>query len=164
VSAEAAERAVRAAGTAWVPTLSLTGGYKVARTTQTEHGYAAGLGLSLPVFSRDRGLNARATARQRLARAEAQALERRLRQQIEQARARLVAAREELARFQGATEARVTTLLEGARVSYEEGRRPLSEVLDAQRAARDVRLRRIALALEAKRAEIALRRVTGGWR
>jgi cobalt-zinc-cadmium efflux system outer membrane protein len=162
-SEQAARNATQAADTAWIPVFSLTGGYKVARTAQTQHGYVVGGRLSLPLFSRDRGLDERASARRRLAEAQTEALRRRLRQRVTQARTRLVAARKELARFERSTADRVEKLLRGARVSYEQGRRPLSDVLDAQRAATDVRLRRVALALEAKRAETDLRQVTGGW-
>jgi cobalt-zinc-cadmium efflux system outer membrane protein len=160
-----AERQARdarsAAGFGWVPALSLTGGLRIAETTGTHYGYVAGLALSLPIFSHGQDLEAEASAREQLAATEALLARRVAHSREQRAREQLVSARQELARFQQTTSARVELLERAAESGYREGDRSTVELLDAQRARTDVDRRTLELELLAKHAEVDLRAARG---
>jgi cobalt-zinc-cadmium efflux system outer membrane protein len=156
-----ARRARAAAGWAWIPALSVSGGLRTAEVNDSRQGYVAGLSLSLPLFSRGQDLVAESLARGRLAAAEARAAEREAR--IEEARAReqLVSAREEISRFAASTGERIDRLERAALGGYHEGERSVTDLVDAERARTEVNRRRLDLELQAKRAELRLRAAWG---
>lgn len=150
-----------AASWAWVPTLALTGGLRIAETTETKLGYVAGLSLSLPIFSRGQELVAESEALARLAAAEAHWAEREARFADVRAREQLVSARAELVRFTVATRERVELLERAALSGYREGNRSVVELLDAQRARTEVDRTCLDLEHLAKQAEVELRAARG---
>lgn len=162
-SAEAAAaEAPSAAGLAWFPALSLTGGYSIsAEETETRTGYVAGVSLSLPIFSRGQGARAEARARRELARAEVQAEERALRASEARAREELVTARREIARFGAAARRRLELLERAVQSGYREGDRSLLERVEAERVRADVERRLLELELAAKLSELELRAARG---
>lgn len=159
----AANDAEGSASSAWIPELSLTGGLRIEGTDETRYGYVAGVTLDLPVFSGAAGLPAIARARAGVARARAESLEREARRDIAVAHARLVAAREELARFRAAVAERLELLRRGSQTAYREGTRPLADLLDAQHVENRIHEREIELAAEARRADVELRAAMEGW-
>jgi cobalt-zinc-cadmium efflux system outer membrane protein len=156
-----ADEAERRARFAWVPALSLAGGFRIGAADPTMVGYSAGISLELPIFSRGQELVAEARTRRELARAELLAAERVTAMELARAEAELELARGELARFHEAIGDRVARLERGAASGYSEGERSVVELVDVERARESVELRRLALALAAKRAEIALRAARG---
>lgn len=156
-----AGKAREAAKRAWIPTLSITAGLKVARAQETEYGYVAGLSIDLPVWTRGQGLRARAHASQRLASARAAVVERSRTLAHRSAAQSLRAARTEATRFAEATAERVSRLQRAVESGYREGQRSLVELLDAGRARTAVEARALELALMIKEAEIALRAARG---
>ena len=159
-SLQEAHAASSSAGSAWLPTLEITGGLRVGRADETRYGYAAGVALSLPVFSRGQELRAEAAAQQQLARARVSEIQ--LEARVERARAQseLGLAVEESARL-GETAERVERLVRSVQSAYREGERSVLELLDVERTRASVALRRLELALRAKRAELALRAARG---
>lgn len=157
----AAEDARGAAELAWIPDVTLTGGVDLETDPNLRGGYVVGLRIELPFGSNGQGQRAEARARAALSAALAESLAAALRARIDSSRARLEAARAELARFDAASSESAQILVRGTRASYGEGRATLYELLDAQRAAYEVSVRRLELALEAKRAEVMLRATAG---
>jgi outer membrane protein TolC len=145
------------AGWSWLPTLSLSGGFRVVQATETRYGYVAGIAVELPILSRGQELRAEAEAGVRLADSRVRASERALR--IDRARAlvELDQTSRELERFEAATKPRVERLLRASESGYREGHRSIVELVDAERARTTVELRYLELQLAARRAEIALR-------
>ena len=160
-SAKHAGAAQNGAGSAWVPTFSVTGGLKVATSDETRYGYVAGVALSIPLFSRGQDVQGRAQAQQRLAEARVVAHKRTAQMQVARAGAEQAMAQQELQRFDQGTAERVERLVRAAESGYREGQRSILELLDAQKAQASVEQRRLDLALAAKRAEITLRAARG---
>lgn len=158
-----ADAAADAARRARWPTVVLEAGVRVDEEDRTRVGYVAGLSVELPLSARGRGATERASAAAGLARAARDALRLELELEVRASHARLVASRRELHRFREAVSPRVDVLERGAAAAYREGRRPLTERIDAQRAAAAVRSRQLALALAARRAEVELRAAVGEW-
>jgi cobalt-zinc-cadmium efflux system outer membrane protein len=150
-----------AAGSAWVPPLTVTGGLRLRTTDEVRYGYVAGLAVDLPLFGRGQGLRAEAAARAREADALGLAATRAARIDAARAEAALGAALAELARFERETGERVERLLRAAESGYREGQRSVVELLDAERARAAVEGRRLDLALSARQAEIAARAARG---
>lgn len=150
-----------AAGFAWVPSLSLSGGFRIVEEIETRYGYVAGVSLSLPIFSWGQELRAEASARKDLADAELRATERATRLHEVRAREQLTSARQELARFVGATGERVDILEKAVQSGYREGDRSVLELVDAERARIEVERRRLELQLLAKKSELELRAARG---
>ena len=162
-SRAAADDAVDASGSAWVPALGLALGARVEGAMDTRWGYVAGLSVSVPIFGGDHGLPELARAERAAAEARADALGRRLLAQAATAHQTLVSSRAEVARFRDAIEPRLELLLRGAESGYREGQRTIAELLDARRAAASARRRLLDLEAQAKRAEARLRGAAGGW-
>lgn len=160
--AASAEHELAAARRAWVPTLQLSGGLKSSSSgTDTAWGYTAGLTLALPILDRGQSDRARAAAARRLALADARVVERTIRLELQRARDALALRVAQVTRYEQANLLRLGALVRQAEVSYREGERPVFELLDAYRTARDVRLRHLELRREAKRSELALWRALG---
>jgi len=149
------------AATAWIPPLSVIGGLNVEQDGNTQLGYFAGLTFSLPFFNQGRRVMATADARTAMTESQLDARARRARADVVAAHRRLVGFHAEATRLSEATEGALEGLLRAANSGYSEGRRTLVELLDARRAAVAVAMRRLDLRLEAKRAEIDLRRASG---
>jgi cobalt-zinc-cadmium efflux system outer membrane protein len=160
----AADQAVDASGSAWVPQLRLAGGARIEGAVETRWGYVAGLSVSLPIFGGDHGLPGLARSQRAAAEARADALERRITREVTVAHLRLASSHAELARFREAIEPRLDVLLRGAESGYREGQRTIAELLDSRRAAATARRRMLELEADAKRAEVRLRGAVGGWR
>jgi cobalt-zinc-cadmium efflux system outer membrane protein len=159
---ESAELAISAAGRAWIPSLVLSGGIKTAEDGgETKLGYVAGLGFSLPFFDRGQADRERARAELLEARAELSRLELETRAAVSGGIEALSIHVDRVERFERAMLPHLDALLRRAETTFREGERPVFELLDAYRTARDMRLRHVDLLLEAKRAELELRRVLG---
>jgi outer membrane protein TolC len=81
--------------------------------------------------------------------------------EIRAAHAALVVQQEHAARYRSATGETIESLLQIARVGYEEGELGILELLDAARLAVDGRLRLLELGAAVRRAAIELDRVVG---
>jgi cobalt-zinc-cadmium efflux system outer membrane protein len=157
-----AETELRAAGRGWVPTLSASGGAKSALIdTDTRWGYVAGLTLSLPFLDYGQADAERARARLRTARAEQRLIEYQVLTQAGTGDEILVRSVEQARKFEETQLPRLDRLIRRAETSYQEGERPVFELLDAYRTARGVRLRAIELRLQARLAEVDLWRARG---
>lgn len=159
---EQAEHELSAARRAWVPTPQLFGGLKTSYLgTETAVGYTAGVSLSLPVFDNGQAERSRAQANKRQALSEARTLERAVPLAVANARDALVLRLDQATRYEKEHIPKLDALLRRAEVSYREGERPVFELLDAYRIAREVRLRYLELRREATRAELDLWRALG---
>jgi cobalt-zinc-cadmium efflux system outer membrane protein len=161
--AASAAGAAAATGWSWLPRIELSAGAQIAREEETRHGYVASLSFDVPVFSRGRALRAEAEGQRRLAAAHLAVIRQRITAEVSEARLRLVASQEELARFEQAVGQRVELLGSAAASGYREGQRTILELLDAQRIRTEVRLRRLELAYAVRLAELGLRRAVGEW-
>lgn len=156
------ERAREAAGRGWIPAFSLSGGLKTSPNGEdTRIGYVAGVAAGIPIFDRGQAEDERAAAQSRAAHAELDRARR-------TASANIAAAADlsnrriaQLAAFERDQLPRADALVRRAEASYREGERPVFELIDAYRTARDVALRHLELLEATKRSELALRRVVG---
>jgi cobalt-zinc-cadmium efflux system outer membrane protein len=146
----------------WVPALELTGGVKtVGLGHDAATGYLVGMALELPIFDHGQGERALGGAIRRRAAAEIRLLEVELPSLVEAATDDLRRRIEQARSFEDGQVARAGSLVRKAEVSYREGDRPILDLLDAYRTAREVRLRALELRLIAKRSELALWRALG---
>lgn len=160
---QAAEKRAAAARRGFVPQLSLTGGLKTTDLgDRTATGYVAGVGLSIPIFDRGQGARVRAEAEHRQHSASARAIESALVSEVRAAHRGLTAAIARSRLYADERVPRALALRKSAEAAYREGERPLFELLDAYRTARDIRLRALELRRAARRAELTLLRATGG--
>ncbi len=158
-----AERELAAAGRGWVPGLVLSGGLKTAAVDErTAWGYLAGLSLGLPVLDHGQGEAAKARARLRLAQAEQHLLEAQVLSEVTTTHGALTRTLAQAERFERTQLPRLERLVRRAQVSYQEGERPVFELLDALRTARGVRARGLALRRTARQSELDLARALGG--
>ncbi|MBI5547451.1 MAG: TolC family protein [Deltaproteobacteria bacterium] len=158
-----AERELSAGRRGWVPTLVLSGGAKSAAVSESESawGYVAGLALGVPLFDHGQGEVARAHARLRQAEGEQRLIEAQVTTEVMTAYGALARFRAQAERFERTQVPRLESLERRAQISYQEGERPVFELLDAYRTARGVRLRLVELRQKARLAEIDLTRATG---
>jgi cobalt-zinc-cadmium efflux system outer membrane protein len=160
---EGAAALARAAGRAWVPALTMSGGFMAQDVAggSAASGYTAGLSLSVPVFDRGQADRARAAAQRRAAEADRRVLEREIPAAI---RARHQALAQLLARTRAVRAgqlARLDQLLRSAETAYRDGGGDVVALLDAHSAARDARLRELELRRDARLAELELWLVLG---
>jgi outer membrane protein, heavy metal efflux system len=151
---DAATRRIQAAGRAWVPLPSFTAGAMTADLGErTGTGYVVGLALTVPIFDRGQGERAQANAERQAAAADARWLETQIPASVRLAYETLTARVAQAGAF-GATQLeRLDALLRAAETAFREGNASVVELLDAHRAARDVRLRALELRLEVARAK-----------
>jgi cobalt-zinc-cadmium efflux system outer membrane protein len=160
--AQQAELELRAARRGWVPTLNLSAGAKSAVIdNDIRFGYVAGLALSLPLWDHGQAETELTRARLRMARARRQFVHQRISVDIEVARESHKLSVEQAQRYEQTQLPRLERLARRAEVSYQEGERPVFELLDAYRTARSVRKRSIELRLHARWTEIELWRALG---
>lgn len=147
---------------AWIPGFELGGGAKSVKTAgETASGWVAGIGLTLPLF--DRGQADREGSRARIAEAKAEldAIDRRIRGEVEDAATRLAGQVSRLRRLDTEQSPRAKQLARRAEVAFSEGEIGAFELADAQRTARDARLRALDVRWQASRSELELWRATG---
>ncbi|MBI5509127.1 MAG: TolC family protein [Deltaproteobacteria bacterium] len=158
-----AERELSAARRGWVPNLVLNGGYKSSAFSenQTASGYVAGLALSLPLFDHGQGEAARGRARLRQAQAEQRLIEAQVTTGVLTAHGALTRSLAQAERYERTQVPRLDRLVRRAQVSYQEGERPVFELLDSFRTARGVRLRNLELKRAARQSELELWRALG---
>jgi outer membrane protein, heavy metal efflux system len=143
---EASQRRLRAAGRGWVPLPSFTAGaVRADLGDRTATGYVAGLSLTIPVFDRGQAERALASAERRLAEADARWIEIQVPAQVRTAYAALTARIEQARKLAATQSERLDTMLRAAETAFREGTASVVEILDAHRAARDVRLRGLEL-------------------
>ncbi len=143
---DAARQRSSAAGRGWVPVPTLTAGAMTADLgDQTATGYVAGLSLTIPIFDRGQGERERANAERHAADAEARALERQVPTAVQLAHDTLVARVEQARRLTSGQVARLDMIVRAAEAAFREGNASVVELLDAHRAAREVRLRAVEL-------------------
>lgn len=157
-----AEREAASASRSWVPDLVLTGGLKTADLgTETATGYVVGVSLDIPLFQRGQGDRARALAEQRHWQATATEIQRQIASGVRTAHAVLTRRIAQASDYRDRQIPRAEALLRAAQSAYREGERPIFELVDAHRAARDIRLRELELRWQARRAEVDLWRALG---
>lgn len=155
------QREADAAARGWVPGLQLGLGYlRQTGNGQDGDGFTVVLGLELPLFSRGQGARQAAQGR-------ADLLESQRRRELSQAQvlhsgaSEAALRRTEVARRfrDGLAQAKETAQL--AQAAYEGGELPLGELLQVYEQLHDMQERSMALDWEARRAQIALRRLQG---
>jgi outer membrane protein, heavy metal efflux system len=158
-----AERELAAARRGWVPHLVLAGGAKSSAIPggASARGYVAGLALSVPIFDYGQGDAARAHARLRQVQAEQRLIEAHATTDVVTAHGALTRSLAQAERFERLQLPRLERLVKRAEVSYQEGERPVFELIDAYRTARGIRLRQVELRQKARLAQIDLTRAVG---
>lgn len=159
-----AHDAVGAASLAWIPNVTLTAGYQNLSEAGLGHGFNVQVSVQLPLFSHGQGLLARSRAAEGGAAERAEATRGLVAAEVTAARARLAGMLAERARFESQTGALVDVVVRAASSGFAGGERTLVELIDAQRAAVDVRRRRLELDLAVRLADVGLRRATGALR
>ncbi len=161
--AEAGALDARAGGRAWIPELTLQGGYK-GSTVQDERltGFAVGVAIPFPLFDRGQDEALRGNGRARAARArlalETDAASAEVRGLHAQATGLLEAAR----RYRADALETSRRLIATADAAYRGGELGILELVDAHRGALDAELGALELDLSARRARIDLELATGG--
>ncbi len=157
-----AEKELQAAARGWVPTLNLSGGAKsMIIDTDTRGGYVAGLTVSLPFLDYGQADAERARARLHSAQAEQRLIKQQILVQVDTGNEVLVQTVMRARRFEETLLPRLDLLVRRADISYQEGERPVFELLDAYRTARGIRLRAVELRLQARLAELEMWRARG---
>jgi cobalt-zinc-cadmium efflux system outer membrane protein len=161
--AEAGALDARAGGRAWIPELTLQGGYK-GSVVQEERldGFAVGVSFPFPLFDRGQDEALRGSGRERAARArlalETDAATAEVRGLHAQATGLVEAAR----RFRTDAVQTSRRLIATADAAYRGGELGILELVDAHRGALDAELQALDLELTARRARIDLDLATGG--
>ena len=154
--------ALDAAGRAWVPSLTLTGGAKTAPSSgDTVWGYVAGVALTLPIFDFGQADKQMSEAALRRARANLLVTEHQTETRVAMAQETFNQSLEQATTFERDQMQRLEQLLRRAEVSYKEGERPVFELLDAHRTHREVRLRNVQLKLQARLEHVELLELLG---
>lgn len=160
--ARQADRDRVAAGRSWIPRFEIVVGMLASSSMGGDGvGYVVGLGGDLPVFDRGRAAADRSRAEATRWRSEAGALALEARGETGRAHRELVMRIDQAAAYLAGPAVRAADLQRRAGVAYREGDRPILELLDVHRGARHAALRALELVYEARRAELALRRVSG---
>ncbi len=160
--ARQAGRELAIARRGWVPRLELSAGVMAAQNGDDRGlGYVVGIGGELPLFDRGGAAAARSRAEAKRWEREARALALEAAGEGEQARRELVLRIEQAEAYAAGPARRAIDLQRRAAVAYREGDRPILELLDVHRGARQAAVRALELVYEARRAELALRRALG---
>ncbi|MES2521889.1 MAG: TolC family protein [Gemmatimonadota bacterium] len=168
LEAAAATAEARLAAAERIPTPTLSAGYKResvnpdgAGTTMGLHGFVAGFSLPLPVFDRRRGSMEAAAADTRRREAEADALRRRVRLEVDEAYAALAAVDTQLALLRPQLGENARVALRAVQAAYSEGEITLVEWLDAVRAYQEAESTFATLQADAMTGRAALERAVG---
>lgn len=153
----------RAASRWWVPSPGVAAGYKgveVPMTGGRTHGFVVSLGIPLPLLDRGRADRTRVASR-------ARALQAETRLAATEARAQASALAREVARLSDASRAMdrrnaevAEPLVKAAESGYRGGEIGVMELVDAYRSSTEAELLELDLAMQARDAEIELRRRT----
>lgn len=159
---EQADLEAAAAGRRRMPGLALSGGLKTQdRQEQTAVGYVVGVAVTLPLFDRGEAERLAAVARKREAQARRTALVVQVPVAIALAQQLLQRRVEQARRREQTWLPRMDRLVQKTEAAWREGERPVFEVLDVWRTARDGRLRLLDLRQAASRGELDLWRAVG---
>jgi cobalt-zinc-cadmium efflux system outer membrane protein len=163
--ASSAEAAQRAASRSWIPEPTVSVGTQLLDVGQpgAGGGYLVGVALPLPLFDRQQGEAARATARRELAQARRAALLYTARTRLSVLLEGVSARRERLARHRAEVLARAEELRRIAATAYQGGSADLLVLVDAERTAREARLATVALAMSLREAESDLLLLAGAY-
>lgn len=157
-----ADAELAAARRGWVPRIGIGGGMKwIDLGNETANGYVAGISLALPLFDHGEADALRARAAARRAAAELRRVEQRTAGAVGPAREDLVRRIAQAKAFESRQMVRLDGLLRAAEASYREGERPIGELLEAYRTARETRLRALELRRDAAIAELELAKALG---
>jgi cobalt-zinc-cadmium efflux system outer membrane protein len=157
-----AERELAVARRTWIPRFELVVGMMSSRSSTGDGiGYIVGIGGDLPLFDRGERNAARHRADAKRWQSEAMALAIEATGEEERARRDLVLRIQHAEAFDSGPVKRAVDLQQRAVVAYREGDRPILELLDVQRSARQVSVRSLDLIFEARQAELALQRALG---
>jgi cobalt-zinc-cadmium efflux system outer membrane protein len=124
----------------------------------------AGVAMSLPFFDRNRDAVAAALARTEAARSEVSAARVRLTRDLDEARIRQTAARQNVERFRIEVIPAAQSVYEAISEGYRLGKFGYLEVLDARRTLAGARQQLVAAQRELELARIDVERLTGGWK
>ena len=127
----------------------------------THTAVAIGITIPLPIFNKGQTEVARWTAEQQRTIARHQALERRIKAEIQGALENLRLRQEAVGQYRREVDPVGTDLSRITRVAYQEGEAGILELLDSYRVNRQARLRALELELQAKEAQIELDRAAG---
>lgn len=151
-----------------VPVLTVSAGYKreSSATPQTPspgslHGFVAGFSLPLPLFDRRRGAIEAAVADTRVREAERDSLRRRVRAEVNEARAAVDVVESQLALLRPQLGENMQAALRAVQAAYVEGEIPLATWLDAVRAYQDAEGTFASLEADAMIRRAALERAVG---
>ena len=150
------------------PVLTLSAGYKRESSATPQipspaslHGFVAGFSLPLPVFDRRRGAIEAAVADTRVREAESDSLRRRIRAEVDEARAAVDVVESQLALLRPQLGENMHAALRAVQAAYVEGEIPLTTWLDAVRAYQDAEGTFASLEADAMIRRAALERAVG---
>ena len=157
-----AERERTAARRRWIPRLDVVAGMLSSASSDGQGiGYIVGIGGDLPLFDRGGASAARSRAEAKRWQSEARALALEAAAESEQARRELALRVEQAEAYAAGPAKRALDLQRRATLAYREGDRPILELLDVHRGARQASVRALELVYEARRADLHLRRALG---
>lgn len=153
----------RAGGRAWIPELTLQGGYK-GSTNQAERlsGFAVGIAVPFPLFDRGQDEALRGEGRARAARARLVLETDAAAAEVRGLHAQAVGLAEAARRYRADALETSRRLIATADAAYRGGELGILELVDAHRGALDAELGALDLELTARRARIDLDLATGG--
>lgn len=162
---EAARLAQDAAGRAWIPEPTLSGGGYLLDVIEGERGagYVAAIEVPVPVFDHGQREGARARARAARAAAEHALLLHRAKVELDAARALVTASTERAKRHDADVLSRAHELLKTTTTAYRAGGMELLLLVDAERAAIEAEIASVDLRLDARRAENDLHLIAGSY-
>lgn len=139
------------------PQPTLSGGWKQTTENARSHsGYALGIGVALPLFSRGAAETAVATAGLTGAEAMRDVLAREIEAEVRAAHAHAEAASERARSYETEALARSRELIQIATLAYDEGEIGILELLDAHRTRLEAEVRALTLKTDARLAAVAL--------
>ena len=168
LEAAAAAAEARLAVTERIPTPTVSAGYKRESTklggavdAMALHGFVAGFSIPLPVFDRRRGSIEAAAANTRGRQAEVETLHRRVRIEVEEAHASLLAVDTQLELLRPQLGESARTAIRAVQAAYNDGEITLVEWLDAVRAYQEAESTFATLQADAMIRRAALERAVG---
>jgi cobalt-zinc-cadmium efflux system outer membrane protein len=161
--AEAGTLDARAGGRAWIPELTLSGGYK-GSVVQDERltGFAVGVSIPFPLFDRGQDEALRGSGRARAARARLALETGAATAEVRGLHAQATALAEAAHRFRAEALEPSRRLITTADAAYRGGELGILELVDAHRGALDAELQALELDLTARRARLDLDLAAGG--
>ncbi len=165
---ESGHSLVKSAGRWWFPTLDISAGYLntdfgpgSGPGADVAHGYLVSVGVSVPLFSRDKADKKRGQARMRLADAERALLERQTRAEVLASITLLKSRVQRAQTFKTRQLVQAVELAEKTKTAYQGGEASALALRDAYRQASAMKLRHIELRYLSRLAELEIWRATG---